>query len=110
MAMSYKQAGDVIGVVAAGTIASGDIVKQGSLIGVALGDAIATETVQVQLCGVFEVACLSTDVVTQGAPLYFDEAEGQVKLDDETGANALAGYAFAAKAASVTTVELRLLN
>ena len=110
MAMSYKQAGDVLPVVASGTIASGALVKQGEFIGVALGDAIATEEVRVQVSGVFEVACLSTDVVAQGDALYFDVAEAKVKLDDEAGANALAGYAFGTKAASVTTVEIKLLG
>jgi predicted RecA/RadA family phage recombinase len=108
MAMTYKQDGDVIGVVAAAAIASGDMVKQGAFIGVALGDAAIGETAQVKLNGVFSVPCLSTDVVAQGDLLYFDVADGWVKLDDETGANSLAGKAFASKAAAITTVEIKL--
>jgi len=101
MAITYVQKGDVL---------SGDIVKTESLIGVALGDALSGEECRVQICGVFTVAKPSADVVAQGVPLYFDEAEGVVKLDDETGANALAGYAWRASGSGVTTVELRLLN
>lgn len=109
MARNYIQDGNVLEITAAAAIASGDIVQQGSFIGVALVDAAIGKLCQVHICGVFAVACPSADVITQGAPLYFDEAEAVVKLDDEAGANSLAGYAFRASGNGVTEVDLRLL-
>lgn len=110
MASTYIQPGDVLEIIATAAISSNDVVKTGSLIGVALGDAAIGETARISICGVFEASCPSAEDITQGAPLYFDEAEGVVKLDDETGANALAGYAFGNAGAGVTTVAIKLLH
>lgn len=109
MAANYNQKGDNVPVTAAATISSGDIVQSGAFVGVALGDALTGETVQVQVCGVFTVPVLGTDVVSQGDALYFDSANSRLTLDDATGANQLAGYAFGASGNGVTTVEVKLL-
>lgn len=106
---NFVQKGDVLNVVVGADTLSGAIVQSGAFVGVASQDALNGETLPVNICGVYSVPCLSTDVVAQGDALYFDSAEGQLKLDDETGANSLAGYAWSAKAATVTTVEVRLL-
>ncbi len=106
---NFIQAGDVINVVAGADITSGDIVQSGVFIGVAASTVLTGETVPVNICGVFEVPCLITDVVAQGVALYFDVSESELTLTDDTGTNDLAGYAWAAKANGETTVEVRLL-
>jgi predicted RecA/RadA family phage recombinase len=104
---NFIQDGNVINVVAGAAIASGDPVKQGAFIGVAASTVLTGETVPVNISGVFEVPCLSTDVVAQGDALYFDESESRLTLS--AGPNDLAGYAWSAKANGVATVEVRLL-
>ena len=106
---NFIQAGGVVNVVAGADIDSGDIVQSGGFIGVAASTVLSGETVPVNICGVFEVACLSTDVVAQGDALYFDVSASEVTLTTDTGANDLAGYAWAAKADTITTVQIRLL-
>jgi predicted RecA/RadA family phage recombinase len=106
---NFVQDGNVINVVAGAGIASGAIVQSGAFIGVAASTVLTGETVPVNICGVFSVPCLSTDVVAQGDALYFDESESRMTTSTDTGANSLAGYAWSAKANGVTTVEVRLL-
>jgi predicted RecA/RadA family phage recombinase len=108
---NYVQKGDVLDytVPAETEIASGDIVKAGSLIGIAATDGVAGDVIAVNLCGVFEVG-KETGAVTVGAPLYFKASTGKATTDDESDANALMGYAFSAQSSGDTTVKVKLLG
>lgn len=107
MAKNYKQSGKVLDHIAAAPIVSGQPVLIGALLGVALADIATGATGSVQVAGVFEVIKLGTDVVAQGANLYWDA--GASRLTTTVGANTLAGVAAKAVGSGPTTVEI-LLN
>jgi predicted RecA/RadA family phage recombinase len=92
--------------VAGSAILSGAVVVIGTKVGVALADIASGATGSVQMAGVFEVNKLSTDVVAQGALLYWDT--GNSRMTTTVGSNTLAGYAHVAAAAAVTTVQVVL--
>ena len=108
---NYHQRGDIIDFVAGTTISSGDLVAVGDRVGVAVTDIATGATGAVRVDGVCEVPKLTTDVVTQGANLYFDVTNGRLTLTtDGPGSlvNGLAGYAFAAAGNGATTVLVKL--
>jgi len=95
------------------TIVSGAPVLVGDVLGVALVGGIEGETIAVQIEGVFELpkkTHATTEALAQGAPVYFDDAEGQKKMtnSDANGANKLVGYAYAAAASTASTVQVLL--
>jgi predicted RecA/RadA family phage recombinase len=106
MATNYVQEGNVITYTAGADISSGNVLVIGTRVGVALTDIANGDTGSVQMSGVFNVACLGTDVVTQGAVLYWDSDPGQATLTSTD--NTLMGYAFAASGDGVTTVDVKL--
>lgn len=111
MAQNYIQPGDVMPVTLGSAVTSGDVVVTGSLLGVALGSLDAEGgTVEVALCGVFELpkaSGASTDFA-QGAPLYWDDTNNVVAKTDNSGANKLLGYAFVAAGTSATKAQVLL--
>lgn len=74
------QAGNVIDHTAAADITSGDVVKMGQILGVALSDIANGATGAVQITGVFEVPKVSAAVFAQGESLTWDVSAG--KFDD----------------------------
>jgi predicted RecA/RadA family phage recombinase len=99
---NFIQPGEVLTVVAAAVIGSGDIVKTGLLIGVAGSDAAIGESVSVNLCGVYDLPKVGATAFTQGEILYFDESESHVT--NVATANEVIGYAWdAAGSADATT-------
>lgn len=108
MTTHYVQAGKVLDFPNAGSaIASGDGVLVGTKLGVALASIAAGATGSVQICGVFALPKLSTDNMTQGAAVYWDNANKRLTLT--SAGNTLAGVAAAAAAATTTSVNV-LLN
>ena len=109
MTTRYVQAGKVLDYTNAGgdNIASGDGVLIGAKLGVALTTIAAGTTGSVQICGVFALPKLSTDNMTQGAAVYWDNANKRLTLTSD--GNTLAGVAAAAAAATTTSVNV-LLN
>lgn len=107
MATNYIQPGEVIDYTAGTALASGAGVKIGSRIGVALAAIAAGATGPVQVSGVFGLAKLSTDVVTAGALLYWDDTNKRLTLT-ALPANTLAGYAFDDAGNGVPTVKIKL--
>jgi predicted RecA/RadA family phage recombinase len=112
---NFKQKGDYLNFTAAATITSGQLVKVGSLFGIAT-DAVANGANGVlSLEGCYEVvktAGAGTAIIA-GGPAYFDTSEaavGQVNGSTESAANPLCGYAIAAAADAATTVTIRLLG
>jgi predicted RecA/RadA family phage recombinase len=110
---SYKQPGEIMDFVntTGGAIAVDTLLRINDRVGVACVDIAIGETGSVRVCGVVEVAKLSTDVVAQGDSLYFDEGDEHVTLSDGgggSGGNILAGYAFSSAGNGATTVLLKL--
>ncbi len=106
MAKKFIQPGEVIDFVAGANISSGDVVAIGSRVGVALTDIANGATGPVQVTGVWEVPVLATDVVTQGAVLYWDPVNTRMTIT--AGALKVAGYAFEASGNGVATVKIKL--
>lgn len=108
MAQNYVQEGDVLNYTNASgsTITSGAAVLIGTWLGVALADIANGATGSVAIEGVFTVAKLGTDVVSQGAALYWDNTNK--RLTTTVGSNTLVGYAFAAAGNGAATVQIKL--
>ncbi|MBF0448697.1 MAG: DUF2190 family protein [Magnetococcales bacterium] len=108
MAKNYTQEGNVL-VYTNGTgtdIVSGDLVKVGVRVGVALGDIADTESGTVQVSGVFSVPKEAALAVTQGDLLYLDATSGE--LDKTATAQTLAGYAFESAIGAASVVQVKL--
>lgn len=106
MTTKYVMSGEVIDYVAGSNIVSGRVLLIGVRIGVALTDIANGATGAVRVKGIFTIAKLSTDVMAQGAALYWDNANS--RLTTTAGGNTLAGYATAAAGNGATTVEINI--
>lgn len=106
MTTKYVMSGDVIDYVAGSAVSSGEVLLIGTRIGVALANIAAGATGAVRVLGIFNIAKLSTDVVAQGAALYWDNTNK--RLTTTASGNTLAGYATAAAGNGVTTVEISI--
>ncbi|MBR9893815.1 DUF2190 family protein [bacterium] len=105
---NYVQKGENITVTAIAAASSGEGVLVGSLFGIAAGDAAIGEDLDLVTVGVFSMPKVSTDVMTVGAPVYWDDAAGLVTTDDDTGSNPEIGLAVTAAANPSGTVNVRL--
>lgn len=106
MTTKYVMSGEVVDYVAGSAISSGQVVLMGMRIGVALAAIASGASGAVRVKGIFTIAKLSTDVVTQGALLYWDNTNFRLTLT--SAGNTLAGYATKAAGNGVTTVEINL--
>lgn len=106
MSKTFKQPGEVMDYAAAAATASGDVVVVGTRVGVALTAIAAGSTGSLAVTGVHTLAKLSTDVVAQGALLYWDATNK--RLTTTASGNTLAGYAFNAAAAASTVADIKL--
>jgi predicted RecA/RadA family phage recombinase len=114
MAQNYIESGSVKDHVAGGTIASGQIVELGDMVGIALGSATSGQTVAVKLDGVFEVEkvtgtgktfAIGQKVYSNGANKATPDANNG---GDPVVAYKLMGYAWTSATANGTTVEVLL--
>ncbi len=103
---NYIRPGDVIDHVASGAKTAGQVVLIGTKIGVCVADIANGATGSLQVTGVFNIAKLTTDVVAQGAALYWDN--GNSRLTTTVGSNTLAGYATDAAGNGATTVNIKI--
>lgn len=106
MTTKYVMSGEVVDYVAGSAISSGQVVLMGVRIGVALAAIASGASGAVRVKGIFTIAKLSTDVVAQGALLYWDNTNFRLTLT--SAGNTLAGYATKAAGNGVTTVEINL--
>lgn len=106
MTTKYKASGKIIDYVAGANIVSGQPVLVGARLGVALTDIANGATGSVQMAGVFEINKLATDVVAQGAALYWDNVNSRLTVT--AAGNTLAGHAHAAAGNGVGTVQICL--
>ena len=88
------------------TITSGSGVLVGTKVGVAATDIANSTTGILDMEGVYEVNKLSTDVVAQGAALYWDDTNKRLTVT--ASGNTYAGYAQAAAGNGATTVLIKL--
>jgi len=98
--------GEVIVITAGATIASGEVVKVGDLIGVAVVGGASGDSVALNLEGVYEVPKKSADAIAQGVACYWDDSNKQITTT--ASSHTFAGYAFAAAGSGVTTIQLLL--
>lgn len=105
MAQNYIQEGDVIEIAAPAAVSSGDMVKAGVLVGVALGDAASGADVRVALKGVYTLP-KATGAITVGAAVYYVAADGN--LSTTASGNTLTGHCVVAAASGDATVAVRL--
>lgn len=106
MTTKYVMSGEVVDYVAGSNLSSGAIVVIGVRVAVLLANIASGATGAARVKGIFTVAKLSTDVVAQGALLYWDA--GNSRLTTTVGSNVLAGYASKAAGNGATTVEINL--
>jgi len=103
---SNVQSGNVVTLAAPYAVASGAGALVGSLFGVAQTAVASGADGEFVIEGVFDLACLSTDVATQGAKIYWDDTNKRCTVTATD--NSLIGAATEAKAAAATLVRVRL--
>lgn len=100
--------GDTIDYTPGGAITAGDVVVQGTLVGVATQDIAANALGALRVKGVFEFAkgILSGDALTVGLKVYWDDTNDVVTTT--AGANQYVGKVVRAATAATATVWVRL--
>lgn len=103
----YISAGDIIDYTPSGAaVKSGDIIVSGDFVGQIVADAADGEKVGLRVEGVIEAPKLSSDVVTLGVKLYWDDTNNRLTLTST--ANTLAGRAVESAGNGVTRVKCKL--
>lgn len=113
MAQNSIACGDVLPVVAGGTLTSGNPLLVGDLLGVVLVSGVAGNTVSVAVEGVFSIAKrthASSAAMAQGSKVYWDATNSRIDNTDNTAANKHVGYAYTTALSTAATVEVRLLG
>jgi predicted RecA/RadA family phage recombinase len=115
MATNMIQPGNVITVTATAAATAGKGYLQGQLFGIAAQSAQIGESVDLHMTGVWKLDKASGDVVTLGAPIYYDTVAGVAHTHTETDSNSAGastvgpiGVAVKAAGEGVTKVEVRL--
>ena len=105
---NYIQPGKTLTVTApAGGCTSGKAYKVGGIIGVAATTVAAGEQAELQVEGVFELEKVSAQAWTEGAPIYFNTANGLVTSVSAAGLFLVGvATAVAANPSAVGTVRL----
>lgn len=106
MAKNFIQKGATLTVTAGSTVASGDVVEQGSFVGVAQIDGESGDEIEVCVEGVWEVPKVSAQAWTQGATVYWDSGAGLATT--ASSGNTKMGYAAAAAANPSSTGRVKL--
>ena len=108
MKARYIQRGDSIDYTSTSDIAAGDIVKVGSLVGVAKLDIKAGELGALALVGGYELESTGT-AIEAGAVVSVDPTTGKVCAEGASGAVKF-GHAVQSAAATDATVLVRLVQ
>ena len=104
----FVQEGNAIDYTPATAVASGQVVVQGSLVGVAKQPIAANQLGALAVAGVFDFPKPTDLAIPAGSDVYWDEAEQKAKTDSESGANLWLGKSIKTAATADTTVRLRL--
>lgn len=110
MATNFIQTGANLTIPAPAAVLSGKPVFAGEILGIALGDAASGASVDVATSGVFKLSKVAVDVVTLGAPIYWDAGAELATINDNTGANAKLGVAVETADGSTGTVKIRIAS
>lgn len=108
MASNFIQPGDVLTIPAPTTIAGGEVVIAGSIIGVAAGDAASGADLDLHTKGVWSLPKVSANEFSLGGAVYWDAVAKLATTDDDEGGNAKIGVAVAAAGNGIATVKVRL--
>jgi len=103
---NYIAPGGTLQITAAAAISSGDGVLQGSIFGVANGDAASGAECVLSLVGVFELAKTASQAWTLGAKIYWDDTNKNCTTT--VGSNKLIGCATDAAASGDEVGNVRL--
>lgn len=105
---TFIQDGKTLDVTLSADVASGGMVIQGAIHGIAAKAGISGGTVAVKTDGVFELAKNTSQAFTQGATLYWDAGNGN--LTTTATDNTKVGYAAEAAGSSATTGKVKLVE
>ena len=110
MTVKFVQAGSSIDYTPGADVASGAVVVQGDLIGVSKTPIQANALGALAVDGVFDFpkATGVGTAIAAGTKVYWDEADGEAKADDEAGANKLIGKTIKAATDDDATVRVRM--
>ncbi|AUM72921.1 DUF2190 family protein [Paracoccus jeotgali] len=103
---NYIQKGDTLTIPAPAVVLSGGVVIAGEIKGVAGGDALAGEAVDVSVTGVFELPKIAANAFPVGAAVHWN-ADSGLATSTASG-NTKLGVAVEAAPASTATVRVRL--
>lgn len=107
MPRNYIADGEHFDYVSAGAVTSGDLVPMTDMVGLALASAAAAGvSMAVRTEGVVELTKLTSDAITQGAIVYWDNTNKRITLT--AASNTRAGKAYAAAGAGATKVRVKL--
>ncbi len=108
MSANFKQKGEVITYTNSGQtdISYKDIIDLGTRIAVAAADIAAGESGSADVVGVFEAPAVNNAAFSQGEALYWDASAG--KMTNTPGDLTYAGWCFAAKTETGTTVLVKI--
>lgn len=107
MAQNYKVHGEVMPVVApSGGYTSGQTVKVGSMVGIALKSAAEGLTCEVALTGVWQVTKATGEVWAPGDKLYWSATNSN--FTKTATSNTAAGYAWADAGTGATSGQILL--
>ena len=107
MARNHVATGEHFDHTASGAVAAGDFVLMGTMIGVSLNTLSTGQTGPVKVNEVFTAPKLSTDVMAQGAQLYWDNTNK--RFTTTASGNTACAKAYKAAGNGAATVEA-LLN
>lgn len=108
---NFIQKGDTITHTPAGAVTSGQAIRIGHMIGVAVTDVAAGEAGAFALTGVYELPKVSAAEFPQGSKLLWDESAGAFDAPDATPASGdLLGAAVAIEAGTngQTTIKAKI--
>ncbi len=98
---NYVQKGDTFKQAAGAVYASGDLVKSGKMIGVAVADYTATEEAIANSEGVYKITKKAAVAFSQGDQVYYEAGEGSNVVGDQIG------YAWEDAAGGDATVTVK---
>jgi len=101
------QDGRVLDVTLAADVASGQVVTQGRLLGIAVTNGKSGDTIAVHVEGVFRLPKLGTAVIATGDPVHWDIAPGRVVVAATTAGD-VENFGYAVESAGNGTTEIHV--
>lgn len=105
---NFKQEGHHMDYTPGTAVVSGQMVKVGTKVGVAIADIAIGEKGALRVTGVVGYTKKAGDAPAQGAALYWDDTAKNLTVT--SSGNTYAGWAFAAAAGGDATVDIKLNN